>query len=399
MTPEADMQTIPYATQSISDDDLRAVQDVLTSGWLTQGPAGPRFEHAFAKRHGVAHAVGVANATTGLHIACLALGAGPGTTVWTSPNSFVASANCALYCGADVDFVDIDPVTRNMSVTALAAKLEWADREGRLPAIVIPVHFSGLPCDLAPMRTLADRYGFKLLEDASHAVGASYEGQPIGSRYADASVFSFHPVKIITTGEGGIVTTQDPALARRLQLLRSHGITRVAGEMVREDPMPGPWYYEQVTLGFNYRLTDIQSALGWSQLQKLDGFHAARERLADRYDRLLVGLPLKLPARAPSATATARSSWHLYVIEVLPRDGAASRATVFKRLWDANIAVNVHYIPIHTQPFYRARGFRPGQFQAAEAYYAGAISIPLFPALTDAQQDYVVAELKKALVV
>ncbi len=398
MTPEADMQTIPYATQSINDDDLRAVQDVLTSGWLTQGPAGPRFEHAFAKRHGVAHAVGVANATAGLHIACLALGAGPGTTVWTSPNSFVASANCALYCGADVDFVDIDPVTRNMSVTALAAKLEWADREGRLPAIVIPVHFSGLPCDLAPMRTLADRYGFKLLEDASHAVGASYEGQPIGSRYADASVFSFHPVKIITTGEGGIVTTQDPALARRLQLLRSHGITRVAGEMVREDPMPGPWYYEQVTLGFNYRLTDIQSALGWSQLQRLDGFHAARERLADRYDRLLAGLPLKLPARAPSATATARSSWHLYVIEVLPRDGAASRATVFKRLWDANIAVNVHYIPIHTQPFYRARGFRPGQFQAAEAYYAGAISIPLFPALTDAQQDYVVAELKKALV-
>jgi len=398
VTPEADMQTIPYATQSISDDDLRAVQDVLTSGWLTQGPAGPRFENAFAKRHGVAHAVGVANATTGLHIACLALGAGPGTTVWTSPNSFVASANCALYCGADVDFVDIDPVTRNMSVPALAAKLEWADREGRLPAIVIPVHFSGLPCDLAPMRTLADRYGFKLLEDASHAVGASYEGQPIGSRYADASVFSFHPVKIITTGEGGIVTTQDPALARRLQLLRSHGITRVAGEMVREDPMPGPWYYEQVTLGFNYRLTDIQSALGWSQLQKLDGFHAARERLADRYDRLLAGLPLKLPARAPSATATARSSWHLYVIEVLPRDGAASRATVFKRLWDANIAVNVHYIPIHAQPFYRARGFRPGQFQAAEAYYAGAISIPLFPALTDAQQDYVVAELKKALV-
>ena len=398
MTPETDMQTIPYATQSINDDDLRAVQDVLTSGWLTQGPAGPRFEHAFAKRHGVAHAVGVANATAGLHIACLALGAGPGTTVWTSPNSFVASANCALYCGADVDFVDIDPVTRNMSVPALAAKLEWADREGRLPSIVIPVHFSGLACDLVPMRTLADRYGFRLLEDASHAVGASYEGQPIGSRYADASVFSFHPVKIITTGEGGIVTTQDPALARRLQLLRSHGITRVAGEMVREDPLPDPWYYEQSTLGFNYRLTDIQSALGWSQLQRLDGFHAARERLADRYDRLLAGLPLKLPARAPSATATARSSWHLYVIEVLPRDGAASRATVFKRLWDANIAVNVHYIPIHTQPFYRARGFRPGQFQAAEAYYAGAISIPLFPTLTDAQQDYVVAELKKALV-
>lgn len=392
------MQPIPYATQTIGEDDLRAVNEVLTSGWLTQGPSGPRFEQAFAQRHGVAHAVGVSNATAGLHIACLALGAGPGKTVWTSPNSFVASANCALYCGADVNFVDIDPVTRNMSVAALTAKLEQADRDGRLPAIVIPVHFSGLPCDLAPMRALADRYGFQLLEDASHAVGASYEGQPIGSRFAHASVFSFHPVKIITTGEGGIVATQDAALARRLQLLRSHGITRTPGEMVLEGPMPGPWYYEQATLGFNYRLTDIQSALGWSQLQKLASFHTARERLADRYDQLLAGLPVKLPARAPSTTATARSSWHLYVIEVLQGDGVASRETVFKRLWDANIAVNVHYIPIHTQPFYRARGFRPGQFPAAEAYYAGAISIPLYPTLTDAQQDYVVAELKKALV-
>ena len=391
------MQTIPYATQSINEDDLRAVNEVLTSGWLTQGPAGPRFEAAFAERHGVAHAVGVSNATSGLHIACLALGAGPGQVVWTSPNSFVASANCALYCGADVDFVDIDPVTRNMSVPVLAAKLEQADRDGQLPTIVIPVHFAGLPCDLAPMRALADRYGFKLLEDASHGVGANYDGQPIGSRYADASVFSFHPVKIITTGEGGMVTTQDAALARRLQLLRSHGITRTPGEMELQGPMPGPWYYEQATLGFNHRLTDIQSALGYSQLQRLDSFQAARERLADRYDQLLAGLPLKLPARAPSATTTARSSWHLYVIEVLSGTGVADRATVFQRLWEANIAVNVHYIPIHTQPYYRARGFRPGQFPAAEAYYAGAISIPLFPTLTDAQQDYVVAELKKAL--
>lgn len=391
------MKTIPYATQSINEDDLRAVNEVLTSGWLTQGPSGPRFERAFAERHGVAHAVSVSNATSGLHIACLALGAGPGKTVWTSPNSFVASANCALYCGADVDFVDIDPVTRNMSAPALTMKLEQADRQGRLPSIVIPVHFSGLSCDLAPMRVLADRYGFKLLEDASHAVGASYEGQPIGSRYADASVFSFHPVKIITTGEGCVITTQDAQLARRLQLLRSHGITRTPGEMVLEAPLPGPWYYEQTALGFNYRLTDIQSALGYSQLQRLDSFHTARERLADRYDQLLIGLPLKLPARTPSATATARSSWHLYVVEVLSGAGVADRATVFQRLWNANIAVNVHYIPIHTQPYYQARGFRPGQFPAAESYYAGAISIPLFPTLTDEQQDYVVAELKKAL--
>ena len=392
------MNVIPYATQSINEDDIAAVQEVLSSGWLTQGPAGPRFEEAFAQAHGVAHAVAVCNATAGLHIACLALGAGPGKTVWTSPNSFVASANCALYCGADVDFVDIDPLTRNMSVAALQAKLEQAERHGSLPAVVIPVHFSGLPCDLSPMRALADRYGFKLLEDASHAVGASYQDLPIGSRYADASVFSFHPVKIITTGEGGMVTTQDPAIARRLQLLRSHGITRTPGEMVLDGPMPGPWYYEQATLGFNYRMTDIQSTLGFMQLQRLDQFHTARERLADRYDQLLAGLPLKLPVRAPSAASTARSSWHLYVVEVMPGAGVASRETVFKRLWDANIAVNVHYIPIHTQPFYRARGFQTGQFPAAEAYYAQALSIPLYPALTDAQQDHVIAQLSQALV-
>lgn len=391
------MKKIPYSTQTINENDLAAVREVMTSGWLTQGPAVPRFEAAFAQCHCVAHAIAVSNATAGLHIACLALGAGPGKSVWTSPNSFVASANCALYCGADVDFVDIDPVTRNMSVPSLAAKLEIAERDGCLPSIVIPVHFAGLPCDLAPMRNLADRYGFKLLEDASHAVGASYEGQPIGSRYADASVFSFHPVKIITTGEGCMVTTQDAALARKLLLLRSHGITRTQGEMLFDSQMHGPWYYEQVALGFNYRLTDIQSALGASQLQRLQQFQAARERLADRYDQLLTGLPLKLPARAPSASTSARSSWHLYVIEVLPGVGVADRATVFQRLWDANIAVNVHYIPIHTQPYYRALGFRSGQFPAAEAYYAGAISIPLFPTLSEEQQDHVVAELKKAL--
>ena len=391
------MKTIPYATQSIDESDLAAVQEVLTSGWLTQGPAGPRFEQAFAARHGVAHAVSVSNATAGLHIACLALGAGVGKTVWTSPISFVASANCALYCGADVDFVDIDPVTRNMSVAALSAKLEQAERRGQLPAIVIPVHFAGMPCDLASLRALADRYGFKLLEDASHAVGASYEGQPIGSRYADASVFSFHPVKIITTGEGGMVTTQNAATARQLQLLRSHGIIRSPGDMSLDAPPPGPWYYEQISLGFNYRMTDIQAALGHSQLQRLDAFHTARERLADRYDRLLAGLPLKLPARAPSLGSHARSAWHLYAVEVVLGDGVATRDAVFQRLRDADIAANVHYIPIHTQPFYRARGFQVGQFPAAEAYFAHAISLPLFPTLTDEQQDHVVTVLGEAL--
>lgn len=389
------MDFIPYATQSINDDDLAAVREVLTSGWLTQGPTVPRFEQAFAEFHGVGHAVAVSNATAGLHIACLALGAGPGKVVWTSPNSFVASSNAALYCGAGVDFVDIDPVTRNMSVAELNRKLEQAERDDRLPAIVIPVHFGGLACDLAPLRALANRYGFKILEDASHAVGASYNGQPIGSAYADASVFSFHPVKIVTTGEGGMVTTQDAALARRLQLLRSHGITREASEM--QHPDTGAWHYEQHSLGFNHRMTDIQAALGHSQLQRIDGFHTARERLADRYDQLLVSLPLRRPARVPGPVATARSSWHLYVVEVVPGPGVADRASVFARLREAGIGVNVHYEPIPLQPYYRGLGFQPGQFPAAEAYAAQALSIPLYPSLTDAQQDSVVAALTAAL--
>jgi len=389
------MDFIPYATQSINEEDLAAVREVLTSGWLTQGPAVPHFEQAFATLHGVAHAVAVSNATAGLHIACLALGAGPGQTVWTSPNSFVASANCALYCGASVDFVDINPATRNMGVDALAAKLEQAERGGKLPAIVIPVHFAGLACDLAPMRALADRYGFKLLEDASHAVGTSYNGQPIGSRYADASVFSFHPVKIVTTGEGGMVTTQNSDLARRLQLLRSHGITREVSEM--HFPDTGAWHYEQRSLGFNYRMTDIQAALGTSQLRRIDEFQSARERLTDRYDQLLADLPLRRPARVPGPGATARSSWHLYAVEVLPGPGVSSRAIVFSRLREAGIGVNVHYEPIHLQPYYRALGFHAGQFPAAEAYAAQALSIPLYPALTDVQQNRVVAALTEAL--
>jgi UDP-4-amino-4,6-dideoxy-N-acetyl-beta-L-altrosamine transaminase len=389
------MDFIPYATQSINEDDLAAVREVLTSGWLTQGPAVPRFEQAFAQRHGVAYAVAVSNATAGLHIACLALGAGPGQTVWTSPNSFVASSNAALYCGAGVDFVDIDPVTRNMSVAELTKKLEQAECNGRLPAIVIPVHFGGLACDLVPIRALADRYGFRILEDASHAVGARYNGQPIGSVHAEASVFSFHPVKIVTTGEGGMVTTQDAALARRLQLLRSHGITRETGEMLHPDT--GAWHYEQHSLGFNYRMTDIQAALGSSQLQRIDTFHSARERLAERYDQLLASLPLRRPARVPGPGATARSSWHLYVVEVVPGPGVADRATVFARLREAGIGVNVHYEPIPLQPYYRGLGFQPGQFPAAEAYAAQALSIPLYPSLTEAQQDRVVAVLTTAL--
>jgi UDP-4-amino-4,6-dideoxy-N-acetyl-beta-L-altrosamine transaminase len=387
------MEMIPYATQSIDDADLLAVRDVLTSGWLTQGPAVPRFEKAFAERHQVAHAVAVSNATAGLHIACLALGAGPGKPVWTSPNSFLASANCALYCGAPVDFVDIDPATRNMSVEALAEKLAQADRSGNLPAIVIPVHFAGLPCDLAPMRALADRYGFRILADASHAVGATYRGKPVGSEFADVSVFSFHPVKIITTGEGGMVVTQDEAVARQLQMLRSHGMNRDPAAMLQPGDNAGAWYYEQHVLGFNYRLTDIQAALGASQLQRLEALHAVRVDRARRYDTLLADLPLQLPAGFPDAT----SSLHLYVVEVLAASGVAPREQVFRRLRDAGIGVNVHYIPIHLQPYYRRLGFGPGQFPAAERYYAGALSVPLFPLLSDTQQERVVAELTRAL--
>lgn len=387
------MDLIPYATQSIDDADLAAVREVLSSGWLTQGPAVPRFEAAFAERHQVSQAVAVSNATAGLHIACLAMGAGPGKIVWTSPNSFLASANCALYCGARVDFVDIDPATRNMSVAALSEKLERSEREHSLPHIVIPVHFAGLSCDLTAMRALADRYGFKLLADASHATGGSYAGRPIGSTAAHASVFSFHPVKIITTGEGGMVVTEDEGLARQLRLLRSHGMVRDAASMLFPDANSGAWYYEQQQLGFNYRMTDIQAALGASQLTRLDAFHAARVALAQRYDSLLKGLPLRLPVQP----ADCISAWHLYVVEVISGVGVAPRALVFQRLRDAGIGVNVHYFPIHLQPYYRKLNFGPGQFPHAEAYYAGAISIPLYPALTFQQQDRVKAELVRAL--
>lgn len=383
------MGPIPYSCQAITEDDIAAVAAVLRSEYLTQGPAVPAFEAQFAACHGAKHAVAVSNATAGLHLACLALGVGPGSRVWTSPNSFLASANCALYCGATVDFVDIDPSTRNLSVAALAAKLEAAERTGTLPAVLIPVDFAGLPADLREMRTLADRYGFRILQDASHATGARYLGQPVGSRFADATVFSFHAVKIVTTAEGGMVTTQDDAVARELRLLRSHGMTRDADTMEREPD--GPWYYEQQRLGFNVRMTDLQAALGSSQLARLDELHARRAALAERYDGLLASLPLKLPARQADRV----SAWHLYAVEV---DAAhTTRRAVFDALRAAGIGVNVHYIPIHTQPYYQRLGFRRGDFPCAEAYYARTVSIPLFPAMSYAQQDHVVSTLRAAL--
>jgi UDP-4-amino-4,6-dideoxy-N-acetyl-beta-L-altrosamine transaminase len=385
------MSFIPYSCQNITDDDIAAVTEVLRSEYLTQGPVITRFEQAFAQRHQAAHAVSVANATAALHIGCLALGVGPGDWVWTSPNSFLASANCALYCGAQIDFVDIDPRSRNMSAAALADKLARAQSQGRLPKVVVPVDFSGLPCDLREMRALADQYGFRILQDASHATGASYLGQPVGSQFADASVFSFHAVKIVTTAEGGMVTTQDAALAARLRALRSHGMTREPAEL-RHAP-DGPWYYEQQCLGYNYRLTDLQAALGLAQLQRLDAMHARRVALADAYDQLLTDLPVIRPLRQADRV----SAWHLYAIEIDGQRSAATRRAVFERLREAGIGVNVHYIPIHTQPYYTRLGFACGDFPVAERYYQQAISLPLFPAMTAEQQDRVVQALARAL--
>lgn len=376
------MAFIPYSRQQIEQSDVEAVIDILRSDFLTQGPAIQRFERAFAKRHQVAHAVALCNATAALHIACLAMGIGPGSRVWTSPNSFVASANCALYCGASVDFVDIDPASRNISVERLTEKLEIAKAEDTLPDLVIPVDFSGMPCDLAEIRALADDYGFRILQDASHATGAQYQGKPVGGQYADASIFSFHAVKIVTSAEGGMVTTQDTELASRIALLRSHGVTRDAGLLERESQ--GGWYYEQVDLGYNYRITDMQAALGASQLERIDMMQTERAARADRYDQILADLPLKLPKRFNDRS----SAWHLYVVE-LTDEAKCDRATLFAAMREAGIGVNVHYIPIHTQPYFTRLGFERGDFPASEAYYDRAITIPLFPVLTDDEQDRV----------
>lgn len=379
---------IPYGRQDIDADDIAAVEAVLRSDFLTQGPAVPAFEQALAQRVGVPHAVAVSSATAALHLSCLALGLGPGDALWTSPNTFVASANCARYCGADVDFVDIDPRTYNLSVERLAERLVRAERERRLPKIVVVVHFAGQPAPMAEIAALAQHYGFRVIEDAAHALGAEDQQRAIGAcTYSDATILSFHPVKIITSGEGGAITTRDTVLAERLSQLRSHGITRDPQQM--QGVSDGPWYYEQTALGFHYRLTDLQAALGRSQLCRLDGFLARRRELAARYDRLLDGLPLLRPWQDPQR----RSAWHLYVVQLLRHP----RPAVFEQLRAAGIGVNVHYIPVHLQPYYRALGFGPGDFPDAEAYYARALTLPLHPRLSDAEQDRVVAALAGAL--
>jgi UDP-4-amino-4,6-dideoxy-N-acetyl-beta-L-altrosamine transaminase len=381
---------IPYGRQSISQDDIDAVTAVLGSDWLTQGPAIERFERALCAVTGAERAVAVSNATAALHIACLALGAGAGDWVWTVPNSFVASANCALYCGAQVDFVDIDPISLNMSVEALTQKLERAKGQGKLPKIVIPVHFAGQPCDMAEIAHLAKLYGFRVIEDASHAIGGRYDDYAVGAcKHSDITIFSFHPVKIVTTGEGGAALTNDPAIAAQLERLRSHGITRHEADMV--GPSDGAWYYQQIELGFNYRMTDMQAALGCSQLGSLETFIEKRHAIADRYDALLAPLPLTCPTRL----AGRLSGLHLYPVQL---NDAARRGEIFDGMRAVRIGVNVHYIPIHLQPYYRALGFNPGDYPVAEAYYNRAISLPMFPALTAEQQERVARTLGALLV-
>ena len=383
---------IPYGHHQITEADIDAVVAILRSDCLTQGPTVPRFECAVAACCGARHAIAVNSATSALHLACLGLGLGPDDVLWTVPNTFVASANCARYCGAGVDFVDIDADTWNMDVHALRAKLVAARRDGQLPTVVVPVHFGGQPTDQEEIWDLARQFGFKVLEDASHSIGASRNGERVGScRWSDAVVFSFHPVKTITTGEGGMVMTNDEELAWRVATLRSHGITRDAVRM--QCPPEGPWHYEQLELGYNYRMTDLAAALGLSQLERLDERGACRNALARRYDGLLSALPVALPSIRRGNT----SAFHLYVIRLRPNAAQRTQRDVFEALRHRDIGTTLHYRPVHLQPYYRKLGFTPGMYSQAEAYAREAITLPLYPALTESDQDTVVEAVREAL--
>lgn len=383
---------IPYGRQEVLQADIDAVVEVLRSDFLTQGPVVPKFEARVAMYCGAAHGIAVNSGTSALHLACLALGLGPGDWLWTSPITFVASANCGLYCRAKVDFVDIDPRTYNLCPIALERKLAEADKAGRLPKIVVAVHFSGQPCDMEAIFALARRYDFRIIEDASHALGGRYKSDPIGScRHSDITVFSFHPVKIITTGEGGMALTNNAKLAEKMALLRSHGITRDTKQMAREPD--GPWYYEQIELGLNYRMTDLQAALGVSQMDRLDSYVGRRHMLAERYNELLDDLPVIMPWQHPDGY----SAWHLYVIRLKLDSIGKSHRMVFEALRAQGIGVNLHYIPVYRQPYYEALGFKPGRCPQAEHYAAEAISVPIFPGMTTAQQDSVVRAFQRVL--
>lgn len=386
------MKPIPYGHQDINQADIDAVVEVLHSDWLTQGPTISCFERKVAEYCGVQYAIALSSATAGLHLACLAAGLEQQDWLWTSPNTFVASANCGRYCGAQVDFVDIDPLTYNLSVTALETKLIQAEQNHKLPKIVVPVHFAGQSCEMDKIAELAQRYNFTVIEDASHALGGSYLRKKVGScAFSDMTVLSFHPVKIITTGEGGMILTNRLDLYEKLLLLRSHGVTRDPQQMTTTSH--GAWYYQQIDLGYNYRLTDIQAALGISQLARLDQFVTRRRELVERYQQHFADLPIILPYEQPEAY----SAYHLYVIQLKLNEISKTRRQVFDELRAANILVNVHYIPVHTQPYYQQLGFKVGDFQNAEQYYEAAISLPLFPSLTEVEQDHVIATVQQAL--
>lgn len=380
---------VSYARQQISDEDVQAVTKCLRSDWLTQGPCVEQFERAVADYCGVGHAVAVSSATAGLHLACRALGLCSGGILWTSPNTFVASANCAKYCGADVDFVDIDPHSYNLSVEQLRQKLVVAQKQGCLPSVVVPVHFAGQSCAMMEIHALAEEFGFAILEDAAHAAGADYLGRKVGCcEFSDAAVFSWHAVKNITTGEGGMILTNNRDLAERSRLLRSHGITR--DHSLMEKPDEGPWYYEQIELGVHYRITDFQCALGISQLARLDEFVSRRREIVSCYSMAFSGLPLILPWENPHAN----SSWHLYVVQVDERRTGRTRRQLFDALRTAGIGANVHYIPVHIQPYYARLGFRLGDFPVAEAYYSRCITLPLFPGMRSEDIEHVTSTVQ-----
>lgn len=384
---------IPYGRQDISQADIDAVVAVLRSDFLTQGPTLPRFEEAVAQYCGAQYGVAVNSATSALHIACLALDLGPGDWLWTSPNTFVASANAALYCGAEVDFVDIDQRTYNMSVERLKEKLMYAERAGRLPKIVMPVHFTGQPCDMPAIYALSQQYGFKIIEDASHAIGASYKNINVGScTHSQITVFSFHPVKIITAGEGGMAMTNDAELTERMRRLRTHGITSDK-VLMHSRPSKEIWNYQQIELGFNYRMTDIQAALGLSQMQRLDEFVIRRHEIAEGYETELRSLPITIPHQATDTY----SSYHLYPIRVNEAESEKTQLQVYDALRRDSVAANLHYIPVHRQPYYENLGFQKGNFPNAEQFHREAISLPMFPLLTDEQQDLVIRALKKSV--
>ena len=393
MSKEPMVKPIPYGRQNISEADIQAVVDVLRSDFLTQGPAVPAFEQAVLSHCGATHGIAVNSATSALHIACLALGLGPGDWLWTTPITFVASANCGLYCGAQVDFVDIDPHTYNLCPQALATKLAQAEKTGRLPKVIVAVHLCGQPCDMAAIHALSMKYGFKIVEDASHAIGARYRHELVGNcRYSDITVFSFHPVKIITTAEGGMAMTNDPALALKMVQFRSHGISHNASDL-EAHPIDEIWNYQQLKLGFNYRMTELQAALGLSQLKKLDEFVSSRCNIAAYYDEALKSLPIKTPWQHPDA----RSSFHLYPIQVEASVCGKSQQEVYQTLTHAGIRVNLHYIPVYRHPYYERMGFSAGYCPNAEHYFKTAISIPVYATMTHEQQIRVIHEIRSAL--